>query len=279
MLQVIGDLTPVPLFMADSTDHNTGKTGLTLTVTRRKEGGAFGAAGGSVAEIANGWYEWTPASGDVDALGFLLVHATGAGADPADARVQVVAFNPYDAAALGLSRIDSAVSAAKTLTSAYDAAKTAAPTGEAAAALASYDPPTRAEATVDKDAVIAALPAAPNNAGIAAAAAAAASADARAADLQARVPAALVGGKMDASAEIADKDGFRLASDGLALISAPEPTAKPTTFVGWIMWGIQRLRHSTMTATELKVLTEDGDTVTTQATSDDGTTQTVGPPV
>lgn len=265
MLHLLGNTSKaVPLFMADSTDHNTGKTGLSLTVTRRKAGGSFAAVGGSVAEIANGWYEWTPGSGDVDTLGFLLVHATATGADPADARVQVVAFDPYDAAALGLSRIDAAVSAAKTLTSAYDPAKTAAQPSDVTAA---------------RDAVIAALPAAPDNAGIAVAAGAAASADARAADLQARVPAALSSGRMKAVAEVvSDKTGFSLAAGGLDAISAPEPTGKPTTFVGWLMWLVQGQRRATMTSTQKKVLTEAGAQITVQGVSDDGTTQSIEAP-
>lgn len=80
----------------------------------------------------------------------------------------------------GRGVIPAAVGAAMTLTSPYDAAKTAAAPGAnmvatnmvaaapdatavqgaAAAALTAYDPPTRAEATTDKEAVIAVLPAA-----------------------------------------------------------------------------------------------------------------------
>jgi len=44
----------VMILMVDSTDHVTPKTGLTLTVTKSKNGGAFGALSGSVAEVANG---------------------------------------------------------------------------------------------------------------------------------------------------------------------------------------------------------------------------------
>lgn len=43
-------------FMADSSDHVTGKTGLTPTVTISKNGGAFAAPAGAVSEIANGFY-------------------------------------------------------------------------------------------------------------------------------------------------------------------------------------------------------------------------------
>ena len=255
MLHLLGNTSKaIPLFMADSTDHNTGKTGLSLTLTRRKAGGSFAAAGGSVAELANGWYEWTPGSGDIDTAGFLLVHATGTGADPADARVQVVAFDPYDAAALGLSRVDAAVS-----TRALEAG------GNLAAVKAKTD----------------ALPASPATEGSAAtAAAAAASADARAADLQARTVAALVGGRVPANAQVVgDKAGFSLASGGLDAISAPEPTGKPTTFVGWLMWLVQGQRRATMTSTQRKVLTEAGAVVTTQPVSDDGATQALDAPV
>jgi len=74
------------------------------------------------------------------------------------------------------------------------------------------------------------------------------------------------------------KTGYKLASDGLDQISAAESTGKPTTFAGWIMWLIQGFRRSKLTSSTLTVQKEDGTTVTTQAVSDDGTTQTLGPP-
>lgn len=77
---------------------------------------------------------------------------------------------------------------------------------------------------------------------------------------------------------VADKTGYKLASDGLDQISAAEPTAKPTTFAGWIMWLVQRFRRSTLTATALTVTKEDATAVTEQTVSDDGTTQTLGAP-
>jgi hypothetical protein len=54
----------------------------------------------------------------LDALGDLALHATAAGCDPADALLEVVAYDPQDAAALGLSRVDAAVSTRSTLTQA-----------------------------------------------------------------------------------------------------------------------------------------------------------------
>lgn len=80
---------------------------------------------------------------------------------------------------------------------------------------------------------------------------------------------------------LATTDGLnavKLASDGLDAITATEPTGKPTTFVGWLMWLVQRFRRSRMTASQLEVLTEAGATVTTQTLSDDNTTQSIGAP-
>ncbi len=69
-----------------------------------------------------------------------------------------------------------------------------------------------------------------------------------------------------------------LASDGLDQISAAEPSAKPSTFAGWIMWLVQIARRSKMTSDTLTVEKEDGTAVTTQSVSDDSTTQQLGPP-
>ena len=74
------------------------------------------------------------------------------------------------------------------------------------------------------------------------------------------------------------KTGYKLASDGLDSVTATEPTGKPTTFAGWVMWLVQRFRRADMTATTLTVKTEAGATVTTQSVSDDGVTQSIGAP-
>jgi hypothetical protein len=80
------------------------------------------------------------------------------------------------------------------------------------------------------------------------------------------------------AATVSDKTGFKLAADGLDSITATEPVGKPTTFRGWLMWLVQCFRAGTMTATTKLVKTEAGATVTTQTVSDDGTTETLGPP-
>lgn len=70
--------------MIDSADHFSKKTGLTCTVNLSKNGAAFGAAAGSVAEIGNGWYSVTLTSADTNTLGDLAYYITASGADDTD---------------------------------------------------------------------------------------------------------------------------------------------------------------------------------------------------
>ncbi len=67
-------------FMVDSTDHVTGKTGLTVTAERSLDGAAFGACANAVAEVANGVYKITLAAADTNA-DFVVYKFTAAGAD------------------------------------------------------------------------------------------------------------------------------------------------------------------------------------------------------
>ena len=100
---------PIVFLLVSSTDHVTPVTGVTPTVTISKNGGAFASPTGTVAEIGNGWYSLTPSSTDTNTLGPLLVHATATGADPVDLEYQVVAFDPYAQANLGLTNLDAAI--------------------------------------------------------------------------------------------------------------------------------------------------------------------------
>jgi len=70
--------------MVQSGDHTTPATGLTVTVTLSKAGGAFAAAGGTVTEVANGWYKIALTTTDTGTLGDLAYHCTATGADPTD---------------------------------------------------------------------------------------------------------------------------------------------------------------------------------------------------
>jgi hypothetical protein len=79
------------VWMADSADHLTGKTGLTLTVTASKAGAAFASISPTVTERGSGWYGLALTSSHTDTLGDFAYHITGTGADPADGLCQVVA--------------------------------------------------------------------------------------------------------------------------------------------------------------------------------------------
>lgn len=95
--------------LVSSTDHIAAVTGVAPTVTISKNGAAFGAPAGAVSEIGNGWYALSGNATDRNTLGGLLIHATATGADPVDDRYTVVPWDPFDGAALGLTRIDAAV--------------------------------------------------------------------------------------------------------------------------------------------------------------------------
>jgi len=78
------------VFMTSSSDHVTGATGLTLTITASKDGGAFASISPTVTELANGWYKLALTTAHTDTLGDLALHIASAGADPTDLVRQVV---------------------------------------------------------------------------------------------------------------------------------------------------------------------------------------------
>ncbi|HVC95878.1 MAG TPA: hypothetical protein VND64_19465 [Pirellulales bacterium] len=87
----------VPFLMVLASDHITGATGLSPTVTLSKDGAAFGAAAGAVTEIGNGWYLLAGNATDRNTLGELAIHATAATADPSDDKYCIVPWDPFDA--------------------------------------------------------------------------------------------------------------------------------------------------------------------------------------
>lgn len=99
----------IPFLLVASADHILGAVGLTPTVAISKNGGAFAAPAGTVTEVGLGWYKLTPGAADTGTTGSLVVHASSAGADPSDRECVVVSIDPYDAAAMGPSNLDAAV--------------------------------------------------------------------------------------------------------------------------------------------------------------------------
>lgn len=82
--------TNIMEIMVDGTDHVTGKTGLTLTITASKDGAAFASISPTVTDRGNGWYKIELTTSHTDTLGELALHITGTGADPSDVPMRVV---------------------------------------------------------------------------------------------------------------------------------------------------------------------------------------------
>jgi hypothetical protein len=86
MLIANGSTTVIPFFLTSTADNVTGVTGASPVVTISKAGGNFGSPSGSVAEIANGWYDLTTSAADTGTNGALILHVAGVAAT----------YNPYD---------------------------------------------------------------------------------------------------------------------------------------------------------------------------------------
>ena len=84
------DLYTRTFLMVLASDHVTGATGKTVTVTLSKAGGAFAAAVGTVTEIGNGWYSIRLTAADTDTPGDLAFHCTATACDDTDFVDQVL---------------------------------------------------------------------------------------------------------------------------------------------------------------------------------------------
>ncbi len=82
------------VFMTDSTDNITGKSGLTLTITSSKDGATFLSITPAVTELSNGWYSLALTTAHTDTLGDFALHITATNADPYDEKHQVVVDLP-----------------------------------------------------------------------------------------------------------------------------------------------------------------------------------------
>ncbi len=99
MLLKVSTAVNVVVFMADSTDQITGKTGLTLTITSSKAAAAFGSITPTVTELTNGFYKLELTSGHTDTLGDFWLYITATGAIPTVIQYQVVTDLPGDTVA------------------------------------------------------------------------------------------------------------------------------------------------------------------------------------
>jgi hypothetical protein len=81
----------IMVFMTDSADHVSGKTGLTLTITASKDGAAFASITPTVTDRGSGWYNLALTASHTDTLGDLAIHVTATGADPTDMLCRITA--------------------------------------------------------------------------------------------------------------------------------------------------------------------------------------------
>lgn len=70
--------------LISSSDHFTLKATASPVVNLSKNAAAFGAAAGAVSEVANGWYSVALSAADTNTLGDLAFYITGTGADDTD---------------------------------------------------------------------------------------------------------------------------------------------------------------------------------------------------
>jgi hypothetical protein len=84
----------ITVVMIDSSDHVSGKTGLTLTIYASKAAGTPGAITPTVTELDSthcpGLYKLALTTSHTDTIGELQLHVTSSGADPTDVSHQIV---------------------------------------------------------------------------------------------------------------------------------------------------------------------------------------------
>ena len=168
------------VFMTDSADHLAGKTGLTLTITASKNGAAFASISPTVTERGNGWYSIALTLSHTDTLGDLALHVTGTAADPSDLVWQVVSGLPGETVTLAAVTHTGAVIPTVTTLTGHTPQ-----TGDAYVRLGA---PAGASVSAD----------------VAAVKAETASIQSDTNDIQTRLPAALVGGRMDSNMSAID---------------------------------------------------------------------------
>jgi hypothetical protein len=110
----LGAAANVTVTLIDSTDHVTGKTGLTLTIWATKAAGTPASIAPTVTELdstnVKGVYKLALTAAMVDTLGEFQLHITATGADPADLKWEVSTYLPGEAAIL---QADQAVNVTK----------------------------------------------------------------------------------------------------------------------------------------------------------------------
>lgn len=106
--------------MVLTSDHITGATGVTPTVTIAKNNGAFASPQGAVTELGNGWYSVAANATDANTLGPLILHAEAGTCDPTDDVFDIVSYNPMAFAPVTTPAGPEAVSALEIISDAFE---------------------------------------------------------------------------------------------------------------------------------------------------------------
>jgi len=102
----------IPLYLVDSTDGVTPKTGLTFSGTEiqvSQNGGSFTSFAGTVTEVGSGLYYYEATSSELGSMGFGVVKVVKTGVRTFVAQYQVIALDPFDSTAWGMSRLDQTI--------------------------------------------------------------------------------------------------------------------------------------------------------------------------
>jgi hypothetical protein len=110
----------VPFYLVDATDGLTPETGEVGGQPQlSKNGGAWANTAGVLVAVGNGQYYVELTAGELDTLGRATCRYKSANtAESPSPVLDVVAFDPFDATALGLTRVDAAVTSRSTVTTA-----------------------------------------------------------------------------------------------------------------------------------------------------------------
>lgn len=183
----------IPMRLTDATT-GADKTGVNATTGElrvSKNGGSYVNAGGSLVEIGNGDYDYIATQAELDTLGMLRVRLLKNGITDAVFIAQVVAVDLDDVSSMGMTRIDTSVS------SRLAAADYAGSGSEGLTTLLSRLTETRASNLDRLDATVS-------------------SAVSMAQAARDRLPAALVGGKMDVALDSTERQALAVALLDLA---------------------------------------------------------------
>jgi hypothetical protein len=107
----------VTVVKIDSTDHVTGKTGLTLTIKASKAAASFATVTPTVTELEGGIYKLAFTTSHTDTLGELRLRVTSTGADESDPIWQVVSLLPGDGVTVGTNNDKTGYSLSQTFPS------------------------------------------------------------------------------------------------------------------------------------------------------------------